>query len=215
MPEIYYDELFFLIKEYVKNYKPKTILEIGSWDGTGSTLAFLQGVTENNLQNDTSLFCLEAQKDRFEKLLNNTISYSFVKCYNRLSGNINDLRSEQEISDFMDKYPQLIISQNPKEKVFGWRKEEDVWPVGVPDNGVTLIKEENNIKDFDMVLLDGSEFTGVADFKLTRNSGIFILDDINAMKNYENYLTLQADNDYSLIQESWQLRNGYAVFIKD
>lgn len=210
MPEIYNDELFYVIKDCVRDFKPKIILEIGSWDGTGSTQAFIQSIQENKIE--ASLYCLEAQKDRYNKLVENTKHLSFVKCYYRLSGTIKDLRSEKEISDFMDRYPYLIISQNTKEKVIGWRKQEDVWPVGVPDDGIKVIKEENSIDKFDMVLLDGSEFTGVADFRMVRNSDVFIMDDINAMKNFENYLELNSDSNFELLKENWKYRNGYAIF---
>jgi hypothetical protein len=210
MPEILNDEFFCAIKECVKVFKSKTILEIGSWDGKGSTQSFIQSIVENKLS--SQLYCLEAQKDRYEQLVNNMKSFSFVKCYNRLSGTIKDLRSEQDIRDFIKKYPALLISQNPVEKVLGWRKQEDTWPLGVLDNGIEIIKKENNIKNFDMVLIDGSEFTGVRDFELTIDSDVFLLDDINAMKNYENYLTLKNDKKYFLVKSNWHLRNGYAIF---
>ena len=52
-PEIYNDELFYKILELVQKYKPKTILEIGSAEGTGSTQALIKGINHTCI-----LFCV-------------------------------------------------------------------------------------------------------------------------------------------------------------
>jgi hypothetical protein len=215
MPEIYYDDLFYLIKECVKHFKPKHILEVGSWDGTGSTQAFIQGITENNLTEHSTLYCIEAQKCRFDILRNNTKDLPYVKCYCMLSGDLKDSRSEQSICEFLNNHPKLGVSTKyPKDEILSWKKREDEWAKGVIPNGIIHIKNTNNINKFNVVLLDGSGFFGLADFRLTRDSDVFILDDINALKNYENYMKLKGDKNYKLLKEDWNLRNGYAIFAK-
>lgn len=81
-------------------------------------------------------------------------------------------------------------------------------------NRIALIKEATQIGTFDLVLIDGSEFTGRAELREVLGAGIILLDDINGMKNYENYYELKNNPRYTLEEEDWSLRNGYAVFRK-
>ncbi|MBT8630965.1 hypothetical protein AOC23_02610 [Polynucleobacter paneuropaeus] len=54
-------------------------------------------------------------------------------------------------------------------------------------NGVDKIKNDNNIKTFDMVLIDGSEFSGERDLHSIMGAKLIALDDINAFKGGFNY----------------------------
>ena len=120
---------------------------------------------------------------------------------------------ESEVVSFMESTP-TNLNQYGIERVVGWLKQdiEYVQSADVPKNGIELIKKENNIKDFDMVLIDGSEFTGHAELELLYGAKFILLDDINAFKNYANYKQLLSDPNYELLEEDMQLRNGYAVF---
>jgi len=64
-PEIKNDEFYEAIIKLTSTEKIKTILEIGSSDGSGSTKAFAEGLKRNS--NNPILFCLEVSRPRFEK----------------------------------------------------------------------------------------------------------------------------------------------------
>ena len=83
---------------------------------------------------------------------------------------------------------------------------------GVNEDGIERIKREHDIDCFDMVLIDGSEFTGKYELDKVYGARFILLDDINGFKNYDNYQRLVADQTYQLIAENWKVRNGYAVF---
>lgn len=83
---------------------------------------------------------------------------------------------------------------------------------GVTQDGIEIIKEENKITEFDVVLIDGSEFTGRAELEHIYGAKIIMLDDINTFKNYENHQILIRDSNYSLVTENKRISNGYAVF---
>ncbi len=80
--------------------------------------------------------------------------------------------------------------------------------------GIEWIREENGIEDFDMVLIDGSEFTGKAELDLVFGAKYILLDDICTYKNWNNYKELVLDSNYKLLMEDHYLRNGYAVFVR-
>lgn len=54
-------------------------------------------------------------------------------------------------------------------------------------NGVSKIKVESNIKIFDMVLIEGSEFSGERDLQAVMGSKLIALADTNAFKCYNAF----------------------------
>jgi hypothetical protein len=104
----------------------------------------------------------------------------------------------------------------PRFEVLGWLRQDRnyIAEQGVPENGIRRIRVEHGIELFDMVLIDGSEFLGVAELNEVYGAGIIVLDDVNGYKNYYNYQRLRDDSAYWLVQENLALRNGFAIFIR-
>jgi len=210
-PEIKNDEFYQEIMKISQQSDITTVLEIGSSAGAGSTEAFVKGLKRN--KNKVSLFCMEISKNRFKELEKRYNNYEFVKCYNVSSVDVNDFPSENKVVDF---YNNIYTSLNkyPLKEVIRWLKQdiEYVQDSDVPRNGIDIIREQNNIQNFDLVLIDGSEFTGIAELVKVYGAKYILLDDINAFKNYESYKFLEKDTNYQLIKENWKIRNGYAIF---
>ncbi len=212
-PEIKNDELFYHLNKIAKEADIKTILEIGSSSGEGSTLAFVTGILEN--QNQPNLYCLEVSKPRFFELQNRYAQYDFVKCYNISSVSLAEFPDESEISDFY-KSNSTNLNLYPLEMVLGWLRQdiEYIKSYSIESEGIEKIKKENNIDNFDLVLIDGSEFTGLAELEEVYGAKYICLDDVNTFKNYQNRQRLSQDNSYTLIAQNLNLRNGYAIFKK-
>lgn len=94
------------------------------------------------------------------------------------------------------------------------KKSSCNFPANVNQNGIEFIKEQNNIEFFDVVLIDGSEFTGEAELQKIYGGTYILLDDICAYKNFFNYKALLKDRKYKLIGRDLRLRNGWAAFKK-
>lgn len=210
-PEIKDDQLYHLIEQLARNENIKTVLEIGSSSGDGSTEAFVKGLRAN--PNKPTIYCLEVSKSRFAELRERYNNLPFVKPYNYSSIPVNKFPSEDEIREFYHT-TKTALNDYPLDRVLGWLKQDIDYTVGsgVPDGGISRIKLENNINTFDMVLIDGSEFTGGAELDEVYGARIILLDDINGFKNRGNYERLKTDSNYELMEENWNLRNGYAVF---
>jgi glycosyltransferase involved in cell wall biosynthesis/predicted O-methyltransferase YrrM len=210
-PEIKNDEFYAAIQKIAKEEDIKTVLEIGSSSGEGSTEAFVTGLREN--PNKPTLFCMEVSKNRFAELKNNYKNESFVKCYNISSVSVKKFADEKEIIDFYHSN-HTNLNLYSLERVLGWLRQdiEYVNNSGVSDNGIQKIKHENNIDSFDLVLIDGSEFTGSAELDEVYGSKYICLDDINTFKNYQNFNRLLNDPNYILINSNQNIRNGYAIF---
>ncbi len=210
-PEIKNDAFYQTIYRLAREESVSTILEIGSSSGDGSTEAFVLGMSKN--PNHPTLFCMEISKPRFTALKQRYKNVPSVRCYNVSSIPLEYFPQESEVISFYNTTP-TNLNMYDLDRVIGWLRQdlEYVQTANVPQNGIELIKAENSIKHFDMVLIDGSEFTGIAEFKLIYGARFILLDDINAFKNYANYQQLINDPNYELLEEEKELRNGYAVF---
>jgi glycosyltransferase involved in cell wall biosynthesis len=209
--EIKDDEFYMTIKEIVSKAIIKTILEIGSSSGGGSTEAFVKGIRENPHQ--PTLFCLEISQARYVELQQTYSQESFVKCYNLSSVNIKDFPTENQVLRFYKQIPTNLNNYSAK-TIIGWLNQdiEYILRSGVAQNGIEIVKKENQIIFFDAVLIDGSEFTGNAELAQVYGAKIIMLDDINTFKNYHNYQILTKDKTYDLVAENKLVRNGYAIF---
>jgi predicted O-linked N-acetylglucosamine transferase (SPINDLY family)/glycosyltransferase involved in cell wall biosynthesis/predicted SAM-dependent methyltransferase len=212
-PEIKHDEFYEAIKQIAREEDIKTILEIGSSSGAGSTEAFVTGIRENPHQ--PQLFCMEISQERFTELQKRYAKDYLVKCYNVSSVGINQFAQQQEVINFYHSY-QTALNQYPLEQVLDWLRQDRQYlqNSAVSQAGIKKIKSENNIIFFDVVLIDGSEFTGEAELDEVYGAKFILLDDINTFKNYKNYHKLLNDPNYKILAESFSIRHGYAVFRK-
>ena len=212
-PEIINDEFYTAIQRIAREEDIKTVLEIGSSSGEGSTEAFVTGLRKN--PNKPTLFCMEVSKTRFNELQKRYVNDNFLKLYNISSIALNNFPSKEEVIDF---YHSTTTNLNlyPLEQVLGWLEQdiEYVNATGVCDNGIQKIKQENKIDFFDVVLIDGSEFTGNAELDEIYGASFICLDDITTFKNYRNHQKLLADPNYVLLVQNNLVRNGYSIFKK-
>ena len=210
-PEIKHDEFYSMIMKIAREEPLCNVLEIGSSSGGGSTEAFVRGLQENCSQ--PRLFCMEISRTRFGKLRDTYKNLGFVKCYNVSSVPLDKFPTEQDVAAFYSGV-RTALNNYSLDMVLGWlqKDKEYVSGSGVRSDGIQQIKHENGIENFDLVLIDGSEFTGTAELEEVYGARIIILDDVNAYKNYFNYRRLKFDVNYVLVAENWSLRNGYAIF---
>jgi len=212
-PEIKNDEFYAAIQQIARQESIQTVLEIGSSSGGGSTEAFVSGLQEN--PNKPTLFCMEVSKPRFTELQEKYKNYSFVKCYNISSVSLEQFPDEDEVIKFYNT-EQTALNNYPLDRVLGWLRQdiEYLRNIGVNENGIKKIKRENKIEFFDVVLIDGSEFTGNAELKQVYGASIIFLDDINTFKNFNNHQRLLIDKSYKLLAQNNAVRNGYSIFKK-
>jgi glycosyltransferase involved in cell wall biosynthesis/cyclopropane fatty-acyl-phospholipid synthase-like methyltransferase len=212
-PEIKDDEFYLAIQTIARTENIKTVLEIGSSSGEGSTEAFVTGLRSN--PHRPTLFCMEVSRPRFAALQKRYANESFVKCYNVSSVAVEQFPTENEVRQFYLTTP-TALNNYSLEMVIGWLRGDIDYlnNSGVTLQGIRKIKQENKIDFFDLVLIDGSEFTGIAELDEVYGAKIIALDDVNAFKNYNNRQRLLADPNYELVSENIPLRNGYSIFKK-
>lgn len=203
------DEFSAAIIKTCQDLKLLKVLEIGSWDGTGSTQCFIEGMKD--LPGDKLLDCLEIKSDRYNQLVENTKNYSWVKCHN--TGSIS---YDSMLYKFFDEIWDSPFNKIPKEDQNGSMKPLVISWFMEDMNNLKQIKqgfiEQNNIF-YDGILIDGSEFTGYSEFHLLRNrTNVFFLDDYaKAFKTNKVAYELVKSGEWDTVAGNKDTRNGWAI----
>jgi hypothetical protein len=213
--EICGDQFYDLLKSYASRLDLKLFLEIGSSAGGGSTQAFVDAISKRSDSDHVSVYCFELSKNRFKLLAETYNAFPFIKPYNVSSISTDEFPEVSSVTKF---YQNVKSSLNayPIETILQWYWQDInyIKNSGLDQNGILHVKEINHINVFDMVLIDGSEFTGEVELNFVIGSKVIALDDINTFKCYDAFNKLSADSNYVLKHSNRKLRNGYAIFEK-
>jgi rubrerythrin len=209
--DTFYDHLCF----FAKNTRFKSFLEIGSSSGGGSTKAFVSTIRQRTDKNDVSFYCMELSKTRFNALYQTYKDDLFVKAHNVSSIASNEFPSEKEIIRFY-KNTYTKLNNTKLSTVLKWYRNDIAYIKNTDSdiNGIELIKSKENIEYFDMVLIDGSEFSGERELEYVIGAKIIALDDTETYKCFYAMKKLMLDDNYRLLVHDPEVRNGYAIFIR-
>lgn len=210
-PEIKGDDFYRAIIRVASEPGLGHVLEIGASGGAGSTEAFVTGILAN--PDPPVLHCIEVSAPRYDALVKRYADRDFVRCYRVSSVPVESFPPAAEVEAF-HRSGASKFSAFPLKHVLGWL-EQDVAYVrshGIDTPGIRVIREANGIDHFGAVLIDGSEFTGVAELREVYGARFILLDDICTYKNHTNFRALSTDPTYRLVESSEAPRNGYAVF---
>lgn len=214
-PEIVNDEFSFLLREISLKDDVKTVLEIGTGSGDGSTSAIVEGL-DKNTNEDKRFFTIEISKERAANAEKKYLLKQYMRVLCGCSVMVSEYMNDKDVTDFY-KSRKSALNDYPLAMVLGWKKEEIDYinTNQSSENLIERVKEDYEIPYFDLVLIDGSEFTGKAELNHVIGAKYIALDDINAAKNSYNYELLRmAGSQYMPLVENWSLRNGFAIFKK-
>tara|TARA_Y100000996_G_C22333371_1_gene565430 strand:- start:10 stop:690 length:681 start_codon:yes stop_codon:yes gene_type:complete len=158
-----------LIYDFIKNKNITNVLEIGTWNGLGSTIVLYEALKYKN--KPFSLTSIETDK----------IAYKNAK---------KNLKDKKEVNLVLGRI--IEISDLPDEKSIDFKKH-NLNPKNIEwfYQDIRRYKKTKNIfsdlKDsYDFILFDGGEFSTFAEFKkLYKKTYYFCLDDIYTYKQYE------------------------------
>jgi hypothetical protein len=208
-PEIHDDEFYYNIVDLMHLVRPKSVIEIGSGSGLGSTQAFIEGMKGNP---DCLMVCMEIDMDRFVDLVKITCGVDGVICLREKF--VDESMSEEEIRRFLEEHPTMNPAQHGVDTVLGWKAGQDDMLSKVKP--CTLIGPESRFIDSPLVaLIDGSPFSGLAEAKKLVKLGAdyILLDDVNDIKCHDACGYLESVG-YRCTKRNDTLRNGYAIYKK-
>jgi len=188
------DEFSKDIQKYATNDKYTTFLEIGTWNGLGSTMSFADGFkhrTDNYI-----FYSLECNRDKWYDALQ-------LYNYNDKMHILNDVIWNEIPEDFYKIFPQCKSNAMYKH----WN-EIDIKNM----KQCKLFLNRPNVPDiFDVILLDGGEFTTYHEFQiLKKKCKILMLDDTNTNKCVLIVDELIRDPNWKILKKS-NTRNGYLI----
>jgi len=220
-PEIKNDRFYYSIIDLLsKDKEIKNVIEIGASSGEGSTEALILGKLRHKQQypanNPIAIYSIEVCTERFKRLKTSYKNVEHFYPYNVSSVSIEHFPAKKNIIDFYKTTP-TTLNQYPIDMILSWY-DNDIDYISknnIKQNGIESIKKVTGISNFDVALIDGSEFTGEMELLQLWGSKYILLDDINAYKNYNGHVKLKQSAEYKCLIEDYNTRNGFSIFVKN
>jgi len=207
MPEITAADPFGrAIIQTIREHGFETVLEIGAWDGTGSTRVFVEALSHAQ---DPLLVCLEANAARHELLAANVAGLSWVRPLLGSSITLESL-TPKTFDEVWDSPHNRL--RYPREMVRQWWDQTQAFLAEVNVGFLECLDDET----FDVVLIDGDEFAGFDDYRLAKpHARCLMLDDVHhAYKCSRAHVELAGDPEWRLAWEDATVRNGAAIWVR-
>lgn len=174
-----------------------TILEVGTWNGQGTTECIVGGILRRDDIRDCHVYSVEASRYFYEKACQywNTKGYSFLHLlYGRVSDTIM-------LKDEIEKHPMFSSVKTHYDRWYS----KDVIDFNIGPKLKYLPKK------IDMIILDGGEFTGEGDAELIDIHSVdyVCLDDTLSMKNSSVLKNLK-EKGWTILLEGND-RSGFAI----
>ena len=184
------------IREFAKDPAYKTFLEIGTWNGLGSTKQFADEFAHRT--DDYIFYSLECNKDK------SLYAKSLYKDNDKIHI-LNEVIFNDEPRDFYEIFPQCKVNAI-------YKRWNDVDMINM--NQCNLFLDRHGLPEiFDIILLDGGEFTTYFEFqKLKDKCRYLLLDDINVDKCTLIVKEIEANPDkWQIIEKNTTTRNGFMI----
>lgn len=210
-PEIVDDRFFRALEEIAATASVRTVLDIGASAGEGSTAALVAGALRN--PDLPAIHCIEVSVTRFEALERRYREHDFVHCHNASSVPLDRFPTEAEIDAFRRRvWTRFRFIR--RAEVMRWLRQdiEYIERHALSAHGIRAIRERFAIDHFDLVVIDGSEFTGRAELDEVYGARFLALDDVRTYKNLDNRRRLDDDPAYRRVAYAPRLRNGFAIY---
>lgn len=178
-----------------------SVIEIGSWDGLGSTTVLMRAL---QAMPEPRLVCVEPNPVRHAALQGVVADTPWVTTVCRRSV-ARETMTHHEFAEFWrSPYNRLRCDEATARQ---WWDEQRAGPGYLE----TLTDER-----FDAALIDGCEFCGIDDFRLLKDRvRVLMLDDVfHAFKCAEAHEQLRRDLKWDCIWSSAFVRNGASIWVR-
>lgn len=197
-----------LITSISKRDDISNIVEIGTWNGMGSTLCVIKGITESG--KDKNFISIELYEDMFkEAIINLGDNIKYVKLMNGTIISTDDLNWFDHSIIFKiisDGYDQMGISSEHSRLWY----QKDIDNIRSAKNIISDLPDK-----IDFLILDGGEYSTYPEWnKLKDRTRIVALDDSNIFKCSKIREEIISSGDYKVIYDNLYDRNGFSVFEK-
>jgi hypothetical protein len=186
-----------LIKDLSANNENKTFLEVGTWNGLGSTKCFMEGFKDRK---EFTFYSLECNPDKCHDAQKLYQNYPNVHI-------LNEVFYDTEPSNIDEIFPELKSNSD----YLKWYRV-DIENMKKCD----LFLERKNLPEFfDVVLLDGGEFTTYFEFQAVKNKcRVLLLDDTKTNKCRKIVEEIKSDpTNWEILFDRPDDRNGWLACV--
>ena len=202
--QINLDSLFGkIIKDMSMNLENKTFLEIGTWNGLGSTRCFVDGF-KSRPSSDFIFYSLECNVDkcRDAQRLYNGIDRVHI---------LNEVLYNNEPTNIYSIFPELSPNYKGNNDFSKWYR--------VDVENMKKCRKFLDRKDlpeiFDVILLDGGEFTTYFEFQTIKDRcRVLLLDDTNTNKCRKIVEEIKKDSSWEILIDRPNERNGWLICMR-
>jgi hypothetical protein len=187
-----------LIYDLSKREDVKTIVEIGTWNGEGSTMCVIQSLIDS--KNKKEFISLEMYPEMYEK------AKLFLSEYKDYVTLLNGRIIDYEDSFWFDH--NLVDLTHDEHARLYFKKDLDYLKT-------TANVFENLPEKIDLLILDGGEYTTYPEWvKLKDRTKIVFLDDSNILKCKRIRQEILDSGNYKTLYDNLNDRNGVSSFEK-
>jgi len=177
-----------------------TIVEVGTWNGLGTTRCVLQGLKEAN-KTDYTFVSFECCPEQYITAVNNN-SKNINKNFNIIYGKLVD---EEQIYTWLSR--DTVGSEWPGHPWLTWLDQDYNWMLKVP-NTLYAVPEK-----IDFLILDGGEFTTYLEWHALKDRVTYCaLDDTNVLKSSKIRAEVLNSPEFEIIEDNPHVTNGFLIF---
>ena len=184
------------IYELVANNNFENIVDVGTWNGLGSTYCVLKALEETK-NYDTKLYTVELYPDVFEAAKINLKNYLDWPNLFMLNGRLIDYDEA-----FWFDHRQIDFNRDAHARLW---YHQDMNLLQRSESVLSKIPDK-----IDLLILDGGEYTTYPEWqKLKHRVNYFVLDDTRILKCSKIREEILSSNEYEVFSDYLNDRNGY------
>lgn len=161
------------------------------------------------------LHCMDSAPATHAVMLQRHGQKDFVHCHHASTVPLAAFPLTTDVSQF---YAETTgkLRDYPLEQILGWLQQDmDAMQAGsLEPHGIQTLLKTLGIRQFDMALIDGREFTGFAELQQLYGCKTILLACTHTFKNHQSLQQLAQDPHYQLLYADADVSNGFAVFVK-
>jgi len=164
--------------------------------------------------NNPQVHCLESALGSHDALVRQFGSRPDVCCYHASSVPLTAFPTEEMVTDFYQHQPDKL-KDYPLEVVLQWLRGDiaEMATGSIEAEGIRQVRQATSGVPFDLVVIDGREFTGLAELQQVQGAKIVLLGCTRTFKNQRSMQLLAQDENYELLFTEPEVGNGYACFV--
>jgi len=185
-----------LLYQYAKSPKVETIVEIGTWNGMGSTKCIIDGLLERE-NNNYTFITIELYPEQYQQAM--------INLKNVITPNIKLLNGRIIDYDEAFWFDHSVLNMSDPHASLWYKRDME------------YLKTEANVINqlppkIDLLVLDGGEYTTYPEYrKLKDRCSIIALDDTSILKCSKIRQEL-LEGGYRVVCDNPTERNGWAIF---